>query len=71
MPTAYDIDKVVEQLETRRNMYEDEADKIDTPSPYVRYYRGMMRGYQYSKEIVERSFEQSLSEVKAGVIDED
>lgn len=66
-PTAFDVSKVLKEFETRRKTYEIEADNVDTPSPYVCYYRGMMRGYQYSKEIIE----ESLSEVKAGGIDED
>lgn len=65
-PTAFDVSKVLKEFETRRKTYEIEADNVDTPSPYVCYYRGMMRGYQYSKEIIE----ESLSEIKAGGIDD-
>ena len=58
-PTAFDIDKVVEQLDTRRKEYEDKTDNLDTPFRYICYYKGMMRGYEYSRDLV-----------KAGGIDE-
>ena len=51
-PTAFNVDKVVEQLETRRKEYEDKTDNLDTPFRYICYYKGMMRGYEYSKDIV-------------------
>ena len=34
-PTAFDVDKVVEQLETRRKEYEDKTDNLDTPFRYI------------------------------------
>ena len=61
-PTAFDASKVLKELETRRKTHEFKTRNVDSPLPYVCYHRGMMRGYQYSKEIIE----QSLSEVKVG-----
>ena len=54
-PTAYDLDKVVEQLEEQRKMYEQESEELekmrDDPNQII-YRRGKMRGFEYSKEIV-------------------
>lgn len=54
-PTAYDVDKVVEQLEKQRKMYEQESEELekmrDDPNQII-YRRGKMRGFEYSKEIV-------------------
>ena len=54
-PTAYDVDKVVEQLEEQRKMYEQESEELekmrDDPNQII-YRRGKMRGFEYSKEIV-------------------
>ena len=58
-PTAFDVDKVVAQLETRRKEYEDRTDNLDTPFRYICYYKGIMRGYEYSIDVI-----------KAGGIDE-
>ena len=58
-PTAFDVDKVVSELETRRKEYENEADKIDVPLEYSCYFKGIMRGYEYSIDVI-----------KAGGIDE-
>lgn len=58
-PTAFNVDKVVEQLETRRKEYEDRTDNLDTPFRYICYYKGIMRGYEYSIDVI-----------KAGGIDE-
>ena len=51
-PTAFDVDKVVGQLEARRKEYEDKADDLDTPYKYICYYKGLMRGYEYSRDLV-------------------
>ena len=58
-PTAFDVDKVVSELETRRKEYENEADKIDVPFKHSFYLKGVMREYEYSIDVV-----------KAGGIDE-
>ena len=57
-PTAFDVDKVVEQLETRRKEYETASENAHDCHEVI-YFRGIMRGYEYSKDIV-----------KAGGIDE-
>lgn len=49
-PTAFDIDKVVEQLEKRRKECEDISSNIVITNPYDFYYRGLMRGYEYSRD---------------------
>lgn len=51
-PTAFDVDKVVEQLEGQRKEYEESADSLTCDYDRVCYYRGKMRAYEYSKEIV-------------------
>ena len=53
-PTAFDVDKVVSELETRRKEYENEADKINVPFEYRCYLKGIMRGYEYSIDVVKQ-----------------
>lgn len=53
MPTAYDIENVVAELETRRTEYEFHSENASNDE--TKYYRrGIMRGYEYSKELVMR-----------------
>ena len=59
MPTAFDVEKVVEQLDNLRKEYKMEANNINIPHNYSCYYKGHMRGYEHSIDIVKR-----------GVIDE-
>lgn len=58
-PTAFDVEKVVEQLDNLRKEYKMEANNINIPHNYSCYYKGHMRGYEHSIDIVKR-----------GVIDE-
>lgn len=52
-PTAYDVEKVVEQLEEIRSEYEVYSE--NAPDEELRAYRkGVMRGYEYSQDIVKR-----------------
>ena len=51
-PTAFDVDKVVSELETRRKEYENEAYKIEVPFEHSCYLKGIMRGYEYSIDVV-------------------
>ena len=53
-PTAFDVEKVVEQLDNLRKEYETEANNINTPPNYTCYYKGHMRGYEHSIDIVKR-----------------
>ena len=53
-PTSFDVDKVVEQLDNLRKEYETEANNINTPPNYTCYYKGHMRGYEHSIDIVKR-----------------
>ena len=53
-PTSFDVDKVVEQLDNLRKEYETEANNINTPPNYTCYYKGRMRGYEHSIDIVKR-----------------
>ena len=59
LPTAFDVDKVEKELEKRRKEYKNEAYKINVPFEYSCYLKGIMRGYEYSIDVV-----------KAGGIDE-
>lgn len=52
MTTAYNVDEIVKELEKRRKEYEDMANNINIPYPNECYYRGLMRGYEYSRDIV-------------------
>ena len=53
MPTAYDIEKVVAELEERRSEYEVYAE--NAPDEELRAYRkGVMRGCEYSQDIVRK-----------------
>ena len=53
-PTSFDVDKVVEQLDNLRKEYETEANNINIPPNYTCYYKGHMRGYEHSIDIVKR-----------------
>ena len=53
-PTAFDTDKVVKELEKRRKECEDISSNIVITDPYDFYYKGLMRGYEYSIDIVKR-----------------
>ena len=53
-PTAFDVEKVVEQLDNLRKGYKIEANNINTPPNYTCYYKGRMRGYEHSIDIVKR-----------------
>lgn len=48
--TRKPMDKIAEQLEEQRKKYEQAAELCSTDE-YC-YYRGKMRGFEYSKEIV-------------------
>lgn len=51
MPTAYDVEKVVAELEQKRIEYESYSE--NAPDDISKTYRkGVMRGYEYSKYIV-------------------
>ena len=52
MPTAFDVEKVVEQLDNLRKEYKMEANNINIPHNYSCYYKGHMRGYEHSIDIV-------------------
>lgn len=51
-PTAFDVEKVVEQLDNLRKEYAIEACNMNTPPKYTCYYKGRMRGYEHSIDIV-------------------
>ena len=53
-PTAFDVEKVVEQLDNLRKEYKMEANNINIPHNYSCYYKGHMRGYEHSIDIVMR-----------------
>ena len=53
-PTAFDVEKVVEQLDNLRKEYKMEANNINIPHNYSCYYKGHMRGYEHSIDIVKR-----------------
>lgn len=49
-PTAYDVEAVKDTLEKRRVEYEVAAQKCS--GMQNTYYLGLMRGYEYSREVV-------------------
>ena len=49
---AFDVEKVVEQLDNLRKEYAIEACNMNTPPKYTCYYKGKMRGYEHSIDIV-------------------
>lgn len=52
-PTAYDPDKVVAELEERRSEYEIHSENAPDVASAV-YRKGVMRGYEYSQDIVRK-----------------
>lgn len=52
-PTAYDVGKVVAELEERKNEYELHSENAPDDISNV-YRKGVMRGYEYSKDIVRK-----------------
>lgn len=52
-PTAYDVEKVVAELEEKRIEYELYSESA-TDDILKTYRKGIMRGYEYSKDIVRK-----------------
>lgn len=53
-PTAYDVEKVVEQLEEQERFYETSSDCDSLELPQNAYYKGMVKGFTYSRNIVRK-----------------
>ena len=48
-PTAYDVDKVVEQLEEKSKVYEN---SVSSDAGFRRYCQGVSAGYRFAIEII-------------------
>ena len=47
------IEKICERLEVRRLEYEKASESVGLELPQETYYKGIMRGYEYSKDVVQ------------------
>ncbi len=47
------IEKILERLEERRLEYEKASENPSFEFPQKMYYKGVMRGYEYSKDVVQ------------------
>lgn len=47
------IEKILERLEERRLEYEKVSENLSFEFPQRMYYKGVMRGYEYSKDVVQ------------------
>lgn len=58
-PIAFDVDNIVEKLEERRIEYE--LSSIKAPDEVSTVYRkGVMRGYEYSRDLVKQEINNGL-----------
>ena len=49
------IEKILEMLEERRLEYEKASENPRFELPQKMYYKGVMRGYEYSKDVVQEA----------------